>query len=438
MRIVQLTPGTGTFFCGSCLRDDALVRQLRARGHEAIMVPLYLPLVTDGEDSTEGTPIQVGGIRLYLQQKFPRLWWFIDFFRPFLDNPARLARAARHMGMTSARDLGEMTRGSLRGESGHQSHAWGELVDFIREEKPDLISLSNGLLCGMVPIIERDLGIPVICSLQGEDAFLDALPEPYRTECWDVLRELAPQVSQFVAASEFYASGMRTRLGLEKGRIAVVPNGMDFSEYPARVELPDPPVIGFLARLIKDKGLDQIVDAFIELHRRGEVPEDTRLHLAGTVMSSDEKFIEVQRMKIEEAGLEDHFEVRRNLSFAEKTEFLGELSVLSVPATYGEAFGLYVIEALAVGVPVVQPEHGGFPEILARTDGGLLVEADSTKALAEGLEALLCDPDRALELGLRGRQETLAYYSAERMAEDFEKICADSLKSVKAFTENPI
>jgi len=392
------------------------------------MIPVYLPLVTDGADPTEGAPIQVGGIRLFLLQKFPRLRWLTNLFRGFLDNPVRLARASRRVGMTSPHDLGEMTLGSLSGEDGPQSHAWGELVDFIRAEQPDIISLSNGLLCGMVPAIERDLGVPIICSLQGEDAFLDTLSEPYRSKSWKTLTDLAPRVSRFVAASEFYAATMTERLGLKGDQITVVPNGLEFSEYPTRMSLPDPPVIGFFARLIKDKGLDQIVDAFIELHSRATVPPNTRLHLAGTALPVDEAFIAIQRQKLEAAGLVDHFEIRRNLQFEEKTAFFGELSVLSVPATYGEAFGLYVIEALAVGVPVVQPRHGGFPEILERTDGGLLVEANSISALVDGLEALVCDPDRALELGLRGREETVAYYSAERMAEDFEQVCHDKLR----------
>ena len=70
MRILQLTPGTGSFYCGQCLRDNALALALRARGHEVHMIPLYLPLLTDERSALDDTPIFFGGINVYLEQKF--------------------------------------------------------------------------------------------------------------------------------------------------------------------------------------------------------------------------------------------------------------------------------------------------------------------------------------------------------------------------------
>ena len=54
MRIIQITPGTGNFHCGHCLRDVALVKELRRRGHDAVCVPLYLPLLTEQDDPSDG------------------------------------------------------------------------------------------------------------------------------------------------------------------------------------------------------------------------------------------------------------------------------------------------------------------------------------------------------------------------------------------------
>ncbi len=92
-----------------------------------------------------------------------------------------------------------------------------------------------------------------------------------------------------------------------------------------------------------------------------------------------------------------------NPNRAEKIAFLSGLTVLSVPATYGEAFGLYVLEALAAGVPVVQPRHGAFPEILAATGGGILCEPNDPRALADAFESLLLDPTQARALGEQGQ-----------------------------------
>ncbi len=90
MRILHLTPGTGSFHCGSCLRDNALVKALRARGHDAMMVPLYLPLVTDADEANPEQAVRVGGVGLFLQQKFP---WF-RFMPRSLASDARPSGAA--------------------------------------------------------------------------------------------------------------------------------------------------------------------------------------------------------------------------------------------------------------------------------------------------------------------------------------------------------
>ena len=63
-----------------------------------------------------------------------------------------------------------------------------------------------------------------------------------------------------------------------------------------------------------------------------------------------------------------------------------------MPARYGEAFGLYVIEAMAAGVPVVQPRVAAFPELIEATGGGVLCAADDAQSLAEAIEELLLDP----------------------------------------------
>ena len=183
MRVLHLTPGTGTFHCGSCLRDNVLIKALRGRGHEAIMVPLYLPLVTDREPASPGQEIRVGGINLYFQQKFPWFYHLPEWLHRALNRPALLRLAARGMGMTSARLLGEMTLGSLLGKDGRQWAEWRKLVTWLKDNAhPDVVSLSNSLLTGLAPAIREELGVPVVVSLQGEDSFLDTLAEPWKEQ----------------------------------------------------------------------------------------------------------------------------------------------------------------------------------------------------------------------------------------------------------------
>jgi glycosyltransferase involved in cell wall biosynthesis len=422
MRILHLTPGTGSFHCGSCLRDNALIKALRARGHDAIIGPLYLPMITDADDMGDGAPVRVGGISLYLQQKLPFFRSLPGFLRRWLDDERRLRWAAKHMGMTSARDLGEMTVGSLLGEKGRQWPEWQRLVEWIATEvKPEVVTLSNALLVGLAPAIRKATGVPVVCCLQGEDAFLDTLVEPYRTQAWELVREQGKAVSAYVAPSQFYADVMEKRLQLKKGEIKVVYNGLNFDAYHGAREEPEVPTIGYLARMIHGKGLTTLIDAFISLAQRKTVPE-VRLRVAGAKTNVDEAYIGDLQRRLKAAGLEDRVTWEPNVSFEEKVKFLHEITVFSVPATYGEAFGLYVAEAQAAGAAVIQPRHGAFPELLAMTEGGVLCEPDDADALSQALEELLLDSVKRKQMGETGRRKALAEFSAARMAERFESV----------------
>lgn len=425
MKIVHLTPGTGNFHCGSCLRDNHLVKALRRMGHEVTMVPLYLPLVTDDEPASGEAPVQVGGINLYLRQKLSLLRFLPRGLFRVLDRPGVLRAAADRASMTSAKELGAMTLETLRGPKGKQAEDWQRLVEWIGTEgKPDLISLSNGLLNGLAPAIKATLGVPVLCSLQGEDSFLDTLPEPFKTQAWEAFRANNAPVERYLATSDYYRGVMKERLRLEDARIVTVRNGMDFSGYAPAAIPPAVPVIGYLARLCYGKGLQTLVEAFVRLAPR--LPE-ARLALAGTTTVADAPFIAAQKETLARAGLTERVTWQENLSFGEKVQHLQRLSVLSVPATYGEAFGLYVIEALACGVPVVEPDHAGLTEVVNATGGGVLCAPDDAAALADALEALLRDEPWRLALAEHGRAKVLEDFTADRMARDFAAVAAQVL-----------
>jgi glycosyltransferase involved in cell wall biosynthesis len=102
--------------------------------------------------------------------------------------------------------------------------------------------------------------------------------------------------------------------------------------------------------------------------------------------------------------------------------------VFSVPARYGEAFGLYLIEAMAAGVPVVQPRTAAFPEIIEATGGGVLCEPGNPKSLADAIEQLLLNPQRARALGKIGRNAVFEKFNAEAMAKENLRV----LESLKA------
>lgn len=429
MRILQLTPGTGSFYCGSCLRDAALVRALCARGHDATIAPLYLPFALEREDAvTSAAPVRMGGINVYLQQKVPLLRWLPRPLVHWLDRPGLLRWAAKRGNMTEARDLGEMTVSMLRGEEGRQRAEVKRLVtDLAHEPPPEIVLLSNVMLAGLVHPLREALGVPIAVSLQGEQPFLDGLPEPFRARAWNELRERCREVDVFLAVSRYTADLMTERLALPADKVYVVHNGIELTDFVAEPGEPvAPPTIGYLARMCPDKGLPLLVEAFLHLKRAGTVP-DLRLRVCGVMLGEDRAGVDALRAEVERAGFGADLDVLPNVEREEKIAFLRTLDVLSVPAGYGESFGLYLLEAMAAGVPVVQPRCAAFPEVLEATGGGVLCEVGDPASLAQELERLLLEPDRARALGQRGRAAVQERFSSDAMAAGVERVLAGVL-----------
>ncbi len=424
MRITLLTPGTGHFYCGSCLRDSALGRGLRGLGHEVDVVPLYLPMFLEEEQHGPEPRVHMGGIKLYLQQTVPGFGRLPAWTTGALDAPRLLRWASTRSDMTDASALGELTLSMIRGEQGRQRHAVEELARWVADgREPDVICLSNVMLIGVVRALKEQLSSAVVCSLQGEQPFLDSLDPDHRDAAWRELTVRARDVDAFVPVSESYGRLMRERLELDPQRVHVVHNGIELDGLAPGTRPPSAPTVGYLARMCSDKGLHTLVDAVLSIERAGRVP-GLRLRVAGTLLAADASWLDELTSRLVAGGLEGRFELLPNVDRATKLDFLRSLSVLSVPATYGESFGLYLLEALASGVPFVQPRTASFPELAEATGGGLLCEPDDAESLARELETLLLDPSRARRLGARGRDSVVERFTVEHMARGVQNVCA--------------
>lgn len=422
MKTLLLTPGTGNFHCGSCLHDEALVRALRQLGHDASISALYLPLVLDHREGIDGDAVQMGGINLYLQSKSALFRHAPAFVERALDRPALLRKASNRADMTSPRELGRMTEQMLLGGQGKTRHEIDRLIKHLRErDTPDVVLLNNALLLGLAEPLKEALGCAVACTLQGEDTFIDDLPEPWRSNVWRLLGETAACCDAFLPVSAYHGELMRERMGLPADKVAVVYNGIETDRYPMQDKTPDPPVVGYLARLNRRKGLATLVDAFIAMHAK-KLVEKADLCLVGAATPNDKRFADAQLAKLARAGLADAVTLETNVSFERKIEALRGMSVLSVPATYGESFGLYVLEANAVGVPAVEPDHAALSEVIGQTGGGILCEPDDAEALARSLAELINDEPRRRALGAQGRSAVLERFTAGRMAESVASV----------------
>jgi glycosyltransferase involved in cell wall biosynthesis len=417
MRIVYITAGAAGMYCGSCMHDNTLVTALLAQGHDALLVPTYTPIRTDEPDVSQHR-VFFGGINVYLQQKlslFRHTPWALD---RLLDAPRLLRWVAPFAVKTRAEKLGDLTLSVLEGEHGHQKKEVEKLVGWLADDvRPDIINLTNALLSGMVHEIKRRLGIPVLCTLQGDDIFLEALPEPVRRKAINLIRDHCREIDGFVATSSYYADFMAGYIGIPRDRIHVIYPGLNLAGHGgARPTRDGPPyIIGYFARICPEKGLHHLVEAFRILRHSSGVPP-CRLHISGWLGENNRPYFEELRGRLESWGLAGDSEHVHSPDHTGKVRFLQGLDVLSVPTVYREPKGLYVLEALANGVPVVQPRHGSFPELIERTGGGHLVNPDDPEDLARGLRLLL--EDRALrdELGRKGKEAVHERFTATVMA----------------------
>ncbi len=418
MRFVQITPGSGDhFYCENCLRDLGLVRAMRAQGVDMLMVPLYLPI--EGlQGPIQGGAIFFGGINVYLQQKlalFRRTPRWVD---RWFDSRGLLRWASRKAGMTNSRVLGETTVSMLQGRDGRQVKELDRLVEWlsVEAERADVVCLSNALLLGLAPALKERLRGSLICLLQDEDGFVDGLGSPYAERAWDLMRRHALHVDAFVAVSRFYAGLMKDKMHLAGEKVHVIPMGIPVDRYPTAAAPSELPTLGYLSRQCQARGLDTLVEAFLLLKRR-ERFKSLRLRISGGKSQADEPFIQALRTRLAKAGVLDDVAFWTDYSQEAKQEFLSGLTVLSVPEKTPVAYGLYVLEALACGVPVVEPAVGVFPEILENTGGGVLYKDNTAEGLAAALEPLLSDPGHAHRLGRQGREGMNRHYDVARTVE---------------------
>jgi glycosyltransferase involved in cell wall biosynthesis len=417
MRIVYITAGAGRMYCGSCLRDNALARALMEAGHDVLLIPTYTPTRTDEVDVSQHRVV-LGGINVYLQQHFEIFRNSPQIVDRVLDSRPLLKALTRLGIRVDPASLGDLTVSMLRGMDGLLRKEIQKLVRFLADETtPEIITLPNSLLISLAPAIKAEMKVPVCCTLQGEDLFLEGLREPYRSESLRIIREHAEDVDAFIAVSHYGAQSMSDFLGIDRNRIHIVPLGINFDGFEeAAVRATDPFTVGYLARITKEKGLHTLCDAFRRLSLRNEIPA-SRLWAAGYLAPEQKPYLAGIRHDMASWGLSSQFEYHGELDRHGKLSFLKGLNVFSVPESYAEPKGLFLLEAMACGIPVVQPRRGAFTEIVEKTGGGLLVEPDNPEALAQGILELWRDPPKRAELGARGFRNVRAYYSARQMAE---------------------
>lgn len=438
MKIAQLTPGSGdNFYCENCLRDAAMVKAMRKNGHDVFMVPMYLPATSQKDLSNSPIPVFFGGINVYLQQKLgifrktPR--WIDKLF----DSPKLLGWVGKKASMTTAKDLAETTISMLKGHQGKQIKELNRLIDWLdtEENRPDAVCLSNLLLAGLAETTKQRLNVPVLCLLQDEDGFLDGLGEPYAKVAWEQLKKQTKHIDAFVSVSKYYAGTISKRLELPEEKMHVINMGINLEPFKNISTDVDKPVIGYLSRMCNSKGLDTLVEAFIILKKKAGL-ENIGLRIAGGKTTADDRFIRSLKDKLKTEGMVADVDFWDDTALENKKKFFEGLSVLSVPEKDAPAYGLYVIESLAAGVPVVEPDVGVFTELIETTGGGVLYRPNTPDKLAETLEPFLRDKQAKQSYGSKGREAVFEKFDIEKtcneMAGIYEKTIAGFIEDKNA------
>jgi glycosyltransferase involved in cell wall biosynthesis len=414
-------------YCGSCMHDNTLAAALTRLGVDVQLVPTYTPIRTD-EGDVSSDRVFFGGVNVYLQQRFPFFRFLPAFVDGLLSHPRLLRWAASRGAELAPEQLGRLTVSMLRGEQGAQRKEVRRLCHWLATAvQPHLVALTNMLIGGCLPALKSALRVPLVVTLQGDDVFLESLPAPYRLDALQEIRRLVAFVDGFLVHSRYYAEFMRDYFGIPAEKLHVVPLGIDTRDFSSPVaagaESPAaattvvsrPPTVGYLARLAPEKGLHILVEAFLQL-RQLPGTADARLRIAGWLGASQRAFAEDQLARLRDAGLDPASVYAGSPARRGKIAFLRELDVLSVPTVYREPKGLYVLESLAAGVPVVQPAHGAFPELIAGTGGGCLVPPNDPQALAATLRQLLLDRPRLARYADAGRRAVHERWNADTAA----------------------
>ena len=426
---MHIIPGSGgSFYCGNCLRDSKFVEALRESDHEVVKIPMYLPLFADEHDLRGDIPVFYGAISIYLKQQYPFFRKAPSWFDKLLNSKPMLKLAAGMAGSTRAKGLEEMTISMLLGEQGDQKEELDKMISWMGEHcKPDVIHLSNALLLGLAKKLGEKLDVPVICSLQDEDQWVDVMKPASQQKVWDLMAQKGKDVDSFVAVSDFYADVMKKQLQIPREKLKSVYIGVYPDNYSFKLPSDKKRNIGYVSRMNYELGLDILVEAFIVLKKQDGY-DDVELHITGGATGDDKAFVKQQRMRLREEGLSDAVKFYDDFEEEGLREFFDEVSLVSVPVRKGEAFGIYLLEAMASGIPIVQPALGAFPEIVKHSGGGITYEPNSPVALADGLKKMLADPVKLDEISRQARKGVEEQFHVKEQVKQMIEIYDSAIK----------
>jgi glycosyltransferase involved in cell wall biosynthesis len=399
MKIVYLTAGAAGMYCGSCMLDNALAKAMIKQGHDCLLVPLYTPIRTD-EENVSIEKVFFGGVNVYLQQRLPLLKWLPRWLDAPLNNPALVKWLTRNTGKVPPKLLGKITVSMLDGFDGYQQKEANRLCGWLQADiQPDCIVYSNLMIGGTIPTIRSRLKSSVWVVLQGDDIFLNSLPEPYKSKSINRMQQIVSHVDGFVFHSEAYAELMSELLSIPSSKRHVVPLGIDTTDFKLPLANQSQLTraidhqrrgrrVGYFARISKEKGIHRLVEAFIAIANQAGY-EDVHLAIGGYLGPQNQDLWRSLEKQLHDAGLANRYKYHGAVDRVEKVAFLRSIDLLCVPTEHFEPKGLFVLEAVAAEIPYLLPNQGAFPELHARLNRGWIYSSSHSNALTDALKQSL-------------------------------------------------
>ncbi|MEM2240472.1 MAG: glycosyltransferase family 4 protein [Candidatus Bathyarchaeia archaeon] len=255
-----------------------------------------------------------------------------------------------------------------------------------------------------------------------------------RTGSWKKLKiiydiffgyKLLKNAAKVVALNQFEAEQYR-RMGVSEDKVAIIPNGIDLSEYrnlppkglfKNKYNIPgEKKIILYLGRIHKTKGIDLLIKAYAYLTKEIGC-KDTILVMVGP----DDGYLNEAKNLTKTLNVEGSVTFTGPLYGRDKLEAYVDAEFYVLPSRY-EAFGMTVLEAYASAKPVIASDVGGLKDLVLNGETGLLFETGNFRQLAENMLHLLNNEEETLEMGLNGRAFVEKNFSIEKVVDRLERL----------------
>lgn len=413
MKIAIITAGGAGMFCGSCMQDNTVARALRLAGEDVVLIPTYTPIRVD-EENVSANRVFMGGINVYLDSAVPGWHLLPGWMTSWLNHPATVRWLTRFGSDPDPSKLGKLTLDMLNGAAGPQQRELRTLVSYLCGDlQPDVILFSNSLLSGVLSELRPKFPGKIICLLQGDDIFLEALDNRWKRPVMEQLRRNCTLFDGFLTHSGYYRDFMADYLKLDGNRIRQIPLTIDTDECPgpadvAHAECRGVPAdetfrIGYFARICPEKGVQNLLEAACTV--LPHVP-GARVDIAGYLPPRHRQWFERYLREAREKVPHRIHWLGSPDTRTEKLQIISRFNLLCVPTEYHEPKGLFVLEAGLVGVPVLLPRHGVFPELAEKLKHGMLYDPTSKTGLSDALRTAIEQyPSKPRDLPARVRDQ---------------------------------